>query len=847
MWNTQSEDLTPMLSQYHHFKRQYSDCLLFFRLGDFYELFYEDAQVGSKELGLALTSRPAGKGRERVPMCGVPYHSASSYISKLILRGYKIAICEQLEDATQAKGLVRREVIRVITPGTYFEKESCGLAGVLKRGGQYLCAYLNPSTGEFVGAPFDLKGTKEFLLKFSPKELVLPTTLQLELKEQEIFLCRVEEAFFQEGLRVLFEDMKLFSHRGLGFEKEEELLPFGGLYLYLKQTQKSFLPFLEKPKPYRNEGYVGIDYRTRRGLELLESYEGSESFTLFGVMNRTLTPMGRRRLRFHILHPFREKAMVERVQEAVEELLKEDSTLKELRERLKGVPDLERLISRISGGLSTAKDLVQVKKALEAVKALKEVIRGAGSEALMEVRQRLVELEDLREEIERTLVEDPPFHLKEGGLIREGVNRSLDELRYYRDNAQRLIEEYELKLRRETGIQSLKVGYNRVMGYYIEVTKPNLRYVPDYFRRRQTLSNAERFTTEYLQELEEKTLSTQSKINNLEYEIFLSLRDRVLSRVEELAENARWLGWLDYLQCLATVALEKGWVKPSMVEDKVLYIREGRHPVIEEYLKTYCPNDTRMDEENLLLIVTGPNMAGKSSYIRQTALLALMAHMGSFLPCKSATVGLISSIHARIGSGDVLALGVSTFMNEMLEVANILNNADSKSLIVLDEVGRGTSTYDGIAISRAILEYIVERVGARTLMATHFLELTQVEKRGVKNYHMAVSKEGEEINFLYLLRPGSAEGSFGVRVARRAGLPKEVIERAEEILQELQGSKTLPVLERFYRESLEEEERLILEELYHTDIAHLTPLQAFLKLVEIKEKLALLRKREVEQ
>ena len=832
-----------MLSQYHALKRQYADCLLFFRLGDFYELFYEDAQIGSRELGLVLTSRPAGKGRERIPMCGVPYHASQSYISKLVSKGFKVAICEQLEDASQAKGVVKRDVIRIITPGTYFEKDITGIACLYQKGSKYYCSYLNPSTGEFLAGKFDRENYLEFMLKFQPKELLVPESFSQDIgKVLKSFFSHYSKEDVQEGLELLKKDFNITHHLSLGFEEEELLIPCGIAYLYLKRTQKGFTPYVQKPKLYAGEGYVRIDYRTRRGLELLESYEGREDLSLFGVINRTLTGMGRRYLKFRIAHPFLREEDILKVQRAVQELVENRTLLKEIRERLEHMPDLERLASRISGNVATPRDFALLKKALKLTDELRQVLESVQSELLAELRSNIEDLMDLYQDIDRTLVEDPPIHLKEGGLIKEGVCEELDNLRNLRDRTEAILREYEGRLRKETGIQSLKVGYNKVMGYYIEITKPNLRYVPSYFKRRQTLSNAERFTTDELQRLEEKILSADSRIKELEYSIFLELRERVLANIHRVHKNAQYVAQVDYVQSLAQIALEKGWKKPELSKDKVIHIEEGRHPVIEHFSKDFVPNSTKMDEESLIHIITGPNMAGKSSYIRQVALLVLLTHMGSFIPCKSAKIGLVSSIHGRIGSGDVLALGISTFMNEMMEVSAILHWANERSLIILDEVGRGTSTYDGIAISKAIVEYIAKHIKARTLVATHYLELTQLEDEfgQIKNYHMAISKREEGINFLYTLKRGKAEGSFGIYVASKAGLPQEIIQRSYQILASF--DKSLPLLEKVYQDSkkMEEEEvykeiRKIIEKL---DLANTTPLQALLILAEIKEKLS---------
>jgi len=822
-----------MLAQYHHFKSIYKDCLLLFRLGDFYELFYEDAVVGSRELNLVLTSRPAGKGKERIPMCGVPYHSASGYIHKLLRKGYKVAVCEQVEEASKAKGPVRREVVRVITPGTYFEKEGQGLACLYPKGPFYYVSYMNLAVGEFLGSKIKKEELADFLSKFNVGEVLVkdegdvPEDVRRALG---FFVTELGEEFFEEGEEEFEKVFGPFALRALGFQDGEMAIALGTIHRYVRLTQKGFMPYVGKPRPFTDEGFVRIDLKARKGLELVESIEGKKEHSLFGVLDRTLTGMGRRRLRFHLLNPFRDTGKIRRVQEAVEELVENSRRRERIREILRSMADLERLVSRISSGMATPRDILHLKNTLFKVEELREELKDVKSEMLADIRDELQDLGDIAREIDRVLTDDPPLHVKEGNLIKEGVDALLDELRHLRDNARRLVESYERKLREETGIQSLKVGYNKVMGYYIQVTKPNLRYVPSYFRRRQTLSGAERFTTDELTSLEEKILSAQSKINELEYQIFTRLRERIVEELSRIATNARLVGEVDYVQSLAEVAYRKGWVKPEVHEGYDIEIEKGRHPVIEEFRDNYVSNDTKLTQEEFIHIVTGPNMAGKSSYIRQTALITLLAHMGSFVPADRAKVGNIDAIFTRIGSGDLLSMGVSTFMNEMLDVASILGNATRRSLIILDEVGRGTSTYDGIAITKALVEYISSHGGAKTLLATHFLEITRLEGRvrGVKNYHMAVKKDSGGIVFLYTLVPGKAEGSFGVEVARMAGLPEELMERAMEILRSLEEPAPKPASP---SGGCKELVRYILS----IDIANTTPLQALLKLAELKE------------
>ena len=859
----EDKELTPMLAQYHFFKNQYPDCLLLFRLGDFYELFYDDAVIGSKELNLVLTSRPAGKGRGRIPMCGVPYHSANNYIAKLVNKGYKVAICEQVEDPSKARGIVKREVIRVITPGTFFEKETGGLASIYRKGSTYYVGYLNLAVGEFLGAKVKGEELITLLSKLNVRELIVKKGERIPdglVKVLKLHLTELEESFFEDGKDVLLKDFGVLNLKAFGFQEEEYGYPLGVLYLYAKSTQKGFTPLIQKPKPYHDEGYVKLDIKAVKGLEILESIEGRRDLSLLKSIDRTLTGMGRRRLRFHLLNPLRSLSKIRKIQEGVGELKEKKSLRKRVRGVLEGMADLERLVSRISSNMATPRELVHLKNTLRKVEELRDILKDLHSEVFKEIREGLEKVSHVAEDIEKTLVEDPPLHVKEGGLIREGVDRYLDELRFIRENAEKLLREYEKRLREETGITSLKIGYNKVMGYYIEVTKPNLKYVPDYFRRRQTLSNSERFTTDELQKLEEKILSAQTRINDIEYELYRELRERVVRELEKVGNNARLVGELDYIQSLAELAYEKDWKKPEVYEGYELVIKEGRHPVIEEFTKNFVPNDTELNEGNFIHIITGPNMAGKSSYIRQVGVLTLLAHIGSFLPVDYARIPLVDGIFTRIGSGDVLALGVSTFMNEMLEVANILNNATEKSLIILDEVGRGTSTYDGIAISKAIVKYISEKVKAKTLLATHFLELTELEGKveGVKNYHMEVEKNKGEIRFLYILKEGKAEGSFGVDVARLAGLPEEVISEARGILKELEKrseakpklkQEVLPYLEETFKRSGEIEKLVkyeeLLKEIEEIDIGNTTPVQALLILSELKEKVKKLLKERV--
>jgi DNA mismatch repair protein MutS len=858
------ENLTPMLAQYHAIKERYPDAILLFRLGDFYEAFYEDAKIVSKVLNIVLTSRPAGKN-QRIPMAGIPHHALNGYVHKLIHSGYKVAICEQLEDPSQAKGIVRREVVRVITPGTFFERDTAGIVSLFPLGKKWAFGYLNLAVGEFFGAVLPKDEVLNVIAKLQPTEVLLPKenpALEGEIKPllKEVHFTKLpkEEFFGEDAKREFLKHFSIPTLRVLNFEDDGALPALASLLKYAKVTQKGFMPFVKRPKPYTGEIYAKVDLKAQKALELLESLDGKKEHSLFGILDKTLTGMGRRKLRFYIVHPYKDVKRIKRTQSAVEELVKNSPLLRELRKLLEKSYDMERLVSKISSAIANAKDLVMLKESLFIAKEIKSLLlQEVQSPLLRELAESMEELTEVAQDIDRTLVDDPPYQVKEGGLIKEGVDPYLDELRSIKENAQEWLKRYQEELRKKTGIASLKIGFNKVMGFYIEITKPNLRYVrglieKGILKRRQTLTNSERFVTKELQEFEEKYLSAEEKIKALEYKLFTELRERVLQKVDKIGTTASVLGELDYLQSLAQVAGENLWVKPEVTDEGIeTHIKEGRHPVIEKHKKVYIPNDTTFNGKERLLIVTGPNAAGKSSYIRQVALIFLLAQMGSFVPAREARIAVADAIFTRVGSGDLLALGVSTFMNEMYEVANILNNATERSLIILDEVGRGTATYDGIAVATAVAEYIAKDIKARTLFATHYHELTRLEGRveGVVNYHMEVKENPDgSVEFLYTLKRGASSKSFGVAVAKMAGLPPKVVERAKEILRLLEGERERelseetkpkkpyekPKVERVKSQTPQVENQIV-QLLKEIDIAKTTPLEALIKLAQLKE------------
>jgi len=861
--------LTPMFQQYLEIKQRYKDAIVFYRMGDFYEMFFEDAEVASRILEIALTSRDRDK-ESGVPMCGVPHHSAASYIARLVQEGHKVAICEQVEDPREARGLVRREVVRVVTPGLVVDSdglvshENNYLMGVCPQGEVYGVAVLDVSTGEF--RVTELSGERALLSegeRIRPRELLLPEgagereDLQRCLRQWSPALVtyRAPSEFSrQQATSLLCQHFGVHSLDGFGCAGMlPGILAAGAVFSYARETQGGALPHVRGLKPYLLGEHMVLDEWTRRNLELFENLQDrSRKNTLLGVMDRTMTPMGARALRRWLAYPLLDPEKIGQRLDCVEELWRQTGLRERVREALGGIQDLERLVGRISLGVANARDLVALKESLKPLPLLKEALQEARSQILAQLAGTLDTLEDVAGWVGSTLVDNPPISSREGGLIRQGVHPDLDEwIRIGRDG-KNYIARMEEKERQRTGIPGLRIGYNRVFGYYLEVTKSQSRLVPPDYIRKQTLVNAERYVNEELKEYELKVLEAEQRRVALEYQLFEELRGRVAGQVGRIQHTAQQVAHLDCLASLAQVAVENRYVRPQVEESRILKIKEGRHPVVERISlgERFVPNDLEIDGVSThMIVLTGPNMAGKSTYLRQVALIVLMAQSGSFVPASEASIGLVDRIFTRVGASDNLARGQSTFMVEMTETAQILNNATPRSLIILDEVGRGTGTRDGLSIAWAVAEYILEnpQLRSRTLFATHYHELTElaITKEGVCNLHMAVKEWNDRVIFLRRVVQGGINRSYGIQVARLAGLPPEVLGRAMEILGNLErgeldelGRPRLAQTRRRPRASKVDprqmslfgggagEDGWIKEELRRLDVDTLTPLEA---------------------
>ena len=790
------------MRQYFDIKKDYPDAILFFRLGDFYEMFGEDAKVASRILQITLTTRDKGK-QEPVPMCGIPHFSAESYITKLINAGYKVAICEQVQDPREAKGIVKREVVRVVTPGTHQPenpKLNNFIVALCPSGKKHGIAVADLSTGEFILYETE-KAIEDELNRFEPKEVLCPENLMDDIHYGEVlkdyYVTYWDNWFFDftEAYKRLLEYYRVYSLGAFGIDEQRAAISAGGALLsYLMENQKGSV-VLRRPTGLDDSLFIFLDSVTKRNLELLHNLrDGSEEGTLISVIDETLTPMGGRTLRQAIMRPLKSKELINRRLDAVENLIDDFEMRENLRRFLRDVHDLERLATRVLQRKVTPRELVTIKNSLKEFPRIKETLMRASSELLMELNERIQGFEELHSLIDTAVVDDPPHTTTEGGIIRTGYRYDVDELREIATKGKDYIASLEAKERQKTGISSLKIGYNRVFGYYIEVTKSNLHLVPEHYIRKQTLVGSERFITEELKDYENKVLGAEERLKVLEREVFSEVVQKAAYYAEALLDAATAIGEIDFLLSLATVATRNNYVRPVIEESGLIEIVDGRHPVLERisFEERFIANNTYMDtEENRLLIITGPNMAGKSTYMRQVALIVLMAQMGSFVPATKATIGIVDRIFTRIGAADYLSRGQSTFMVEMIETANILNNATDRSLIVLDEVGRGTSTFDGISIAWAVAEYIVNRIRARTLFATHYNELTELSMalEGVKNYNVTVREWGDEIIFLRKIEPGPADKSYGIQVARLAGLPEEVVSKAKEVLGNLEQAE----------------------------------------------------------
>lgn len=795
-----TDGLTPMMQQYRRLKQEVpSDALLLFRLGDFYELFFEDAKIGSEILDLTLTHR------QQVPMCGMPFHAAENYISKLIQAGKRVAICDQME-APRPGQVVKREITQIISPGSVVDpqnlqaKQNNFIAALVGSNGKWGLAYLDLSTGEFRAG--DLSSDvelRETLSRVRPSELVVPQEAKDKLPALEVNMTvGYDDWTFapDAALFTLRDHFKTQSLDGFGFsELTLGLGAAGGLLHYLAQELRRNLQHVRRISTFHRDDILVIDWVTQKNLELVESArQAAQNTTLLGAIDRTVTSGGGRLLRQWLLQPLRSLPALEARLGTVSYFKTHESLREAIREKLRGVKDLERLISRLSQGSGNARDLVALKVSLAQLPALRDSLGEVDLPLVQQIRESITLLPQLVDLYERSLVEEPPLAIKEGGLIRTGYDASLDELKSASTQGKEWLAQLQLREQERTGIKSLKVRYNQVFGYYIEITKSNLNAVPDDYTRKQTMANAERFITPELKEMEGKILGAEERSRQLEYEIFLQLRQEAVKYTAEIQATAASLSSLDVLTGWSALAHEQGYVTPTLTTDGVLEIQEGRHPVLEQIHlnERFVPNDTLLNsDDQRLVILTGPNMAGKSTYIRQVALIAILAHCGCFVPAKAARVGLLDRVFTRVGASDDLSRGQSTFMVEMNETANILNHATAQSLVILDEIGRGTSTFDGLSIAWSVAEHLHSQIKAKTLFATHYHELTElaVILSGAKNYNVAVREWQDQVIFLRKILPGGTDKSYGIQVARLAGLPAAVLDRAKEILRNLEESE----------------------------------------------------------
>ena len=846
---------TPMIQQFLQIKQSYQEAILFFRLGDFYEMFFDDALTASKELEITLTSRDGGAAG-RVPMCGVPHHAAGTYLARLVERGHRVAICEQVEEPGSTKGIVRREVVRVVSPGTIFddhlldERKHNYLASLTSDGQAFGLAFVDITTGLCRLTQFDgegaLAGLMDELARLEPAEILVcnqeHTQFITPVLNQRIttLITQIEGEYFDRRRAIGLMEIQFGRY---GVEQDLWALTLavramGGLLGYLHKTQQSSLAQITRVDMYSSGQYMIMDGITRRNLEVVKSLkEGSRLGTLFAVLDHTVTAMGSRLLKNWLEQPLIDLERIKNRLDSVAELVGDMHIRLELRDSLKSVYDFERLAGRIGFGTAGARDLAALRQSLQVLPKINITMQRVNSSLGISLREKIDSLQEIRQLLENAIVDDPPPSLRDGGMIREGYHAEVDRLRAAAMDGKSWLARLESEQRKGTGIKSLKVAYNKVFGYYIEVTKSNLHLVPEHYVRRQTLANAERFITPQLKEYEETILGAVDRLAQLEYQLLIQIRDQVAEHIKELQSTARAVAGIDVLVALAEAAVKGYYVRPQITDKPVLKIQDGRHPVVEEAMGKgkFVPNDASVDENSFLVLLTGPNMAGKSTYMRQVALIVLMAQVGSFVPAAGAKIGIVDRIFTRVGAADNLAGGQSTFMVEMNECRMIVEGATERSLIIMDEVGRGTSTYDGISIARAVVEYIHTRIGARTLFSTHYHELTDLDQlTGIVNYTVRVQEAGEDIVFLHRVVPGKADRSYGIHVARLAGLPAEVIQRAQEILLNLQGSRgnvepgvpaPTPRGEVGAPEKKEYNGALLLE-LARLDISSLTPLQA---------------------